>query len=486
MREFQKEGGREMSQITGFKFARTPDTRMDTVFREAAGKWGFDDGTAEVFGGVSVPCGFRQENPGEAWSSVLEGGGFLASQLSMSSGGLTVVFYRGGNLTPEKKSPHFDEIQFHWSGNSLPSTLVRIEIGKYFQKELQRIDPTAGLNTAPTKEQQQLEAIHHETLRRLEGIAEDLVRKTSDYREQLDQRYDEKASKLEADVAAKQAKAETALEELRQALAQDRRALEAQLEVLDTRDNTIVRREIRDGMLSEAKSRVLNFSLSAETGQKRRTVLVSICILLAALLFGIAYTGSDLHQYRSDRAAVTQRVDAARSSFGGSLEDRGKMTTQALIESQAFFQAQHEPNELYWLWGRLVTLSFFLGATLLYLVRWHNAWAERHVQAEFQLNQFHLDVNRASWVLESCLEWKKETDNAAIPGELLSAISRNLFLDKQAQPEVVMHPADELASAILGRAAHIRLKTEGADIDIDKPAKKLAAKVRSSQAGVGA
>jgi len=45
---------------------------------------------------------------------------------------------------------------------------------------------------------------------------------------------------------------------------------------------------------------------------------------------------------------------------------------------------------------------------ILYYVRWMNRWFEQHAAAEFWLKQFQLDIDRASWVVETALEWRKE------------------------------------------------------------------------------
>jgi hypothetical protein len=73
-------------------------------------------------------------------------------------------------------------------------------------------------------------------------------------------------------------------------------------------------------------------------------------------------------------------------------------------------------------------------------------------------------------VIESCLEWKKET-SSDIPPELLQSITRNLFVLKEGELESVIHPADELASALLGTASNLKLNVAGNEIEFNKPSK---------------
>jgi hypothetical protein len=48
----------------------------------------------------------------------------------------------------------------------------------------------------------------------------------------------------------------------------------------------------------------------------------------------------------------------------------------------------------------------------------------------------------------------------------------------------VLHPADELASALLGSASRLKVKTEAGELEFDKPGKiKKTAAARSTEKG---
>ena len=101
-----------------------------------------------------------------------------------------------------------------------------------------------------------------------------------------------------------------------------------------------------------------------------------------------------------------------------------------------------------------------------------NRWFDRHADAKFQLRKLSLDVDRASWVIESALEWRSGT-NSVLPKILLESITRNLFNNGNTQQED-LHPADYLASAILGSAKNIKLGLPGTELEISGPALKKA------------
>jgi hypothetical protein len=102
-------------------------------------------------------------------------------------------------------------------------------------------------------------------------------------------------------------------------------------------------------------------------------------------------------------------------------------------------------------------------------------WSDRHAEAEFQLKQLELDMDRASWVVETAFEWKSRENNA-IPGHLLEAVSRNLFARSDQREEISAHPVDQLASALLGQAAHAKLNIGGHEIEFGRGALRKAGK----------
>jgi hypothetical protein len=108
--------------------------------------------------------------------------------------------------------------------------------------------------------------------------------------------------------------------------------------------------------------------------------------------------------------------------------------------------------------------------SLIFMIRWMNRWFELHSQAEFSLKNFELDMERASWLVETSLEWK-DAKGTAIPTELLKSLSANLF-ENSTKIEQVQHPADQLASALLGSSSSIKLKAGDSTLEIDP--KKLA------------
>jgi hypothetical protein len=420
-----------------FMFPRTADGTLDRVFREVATPESTaNDGSVDIIGVGSVGCGFKNA-PSEPWRRAVEANGYLAQTLSMTVGTLSVTFYRGGIDNP--KSPFLDELMVSWpdQADARPPALERLQIVQTLQRRLTSVDPINFVGIGITPEQNQLAAIHNGILSRLEETATRSMELIDLRRKELDDKYEKKVADLERELADRKKSLDEQAAERQEKLHARERDFEDRLKAIDARDNTVVRREIRDRMLKDVTDRVSHFGVSASTAAKRAPVHWTILALIViSLLFAVS----------------------------------------ALVEILGTRAPGLSDTLMYLLYGRLSAGAVGAVAGILYYAKWANSWAQTHAQAEFQLQQFQLDVNRASWVIESCLEWQKEAGSTAIPAELLASMTRNLFQESK-QPDQVLHPADELASAILGSAAHLKLRTDGAEIDINNPGKKLPARL---------
>ena len=366
----------------------------------------------------------------------------------MAAEGLTFSFTRRSGVSDELKSPNFDSIVFAFNNQSAtPSIPDRIDIVAMLMKDLGGV--AGGRGALGSKQHRDdLDTLHNSILERLEQTSTSVIEKTSEF-----------SVKVQGDLAEGRKLNDATLQIAKAALDEEHGqklaalvirevAFENKLSEIDNRDNTHARREIRNGMFADVKNRIETFGVSNSTQNKRKPVRVAMLALMGVLFLLFVLLLSE---------------EAQRHA---SIIERASLPTPQV--SAAITQDQ---TEKYWLWMRLVLTSLGLTATILYFIRWENSWAEKHANAEFQLQQFYLDVNRASWVIESCLEWRKETEDSAIPPELLASVTRNLFVDKQSEPERVIHPADELASTLMGSASKLTVKAGGSELEFDKPGK---------------
>ena len=88
--------------------------------------------------------------------------------------------------------------------------------------------------------------------------------------------------------------------------------------------------------------------------------------------------------------------------------------------------------------------------------------------AELELRQFQLDVDRASWAVEAAFEWQTQRDQP-MPDELVRSITAGLFGSKGSQEEAEASALDYISKAMVGAAAKARIGANGAELEISKP-----------------
>lgn len=443
------------------KIPRTSDLTIVDFFKELGAQFNVSQAHVSALGFNAIGSISLCDEPSEEWRALLEHDAFLINTMQLMVPGLTVAYVRGGQYSPENKSPIYDEIVLH-AGQEPGATIEKLDTVALINKRLNPFEPKRIISGTLTDEQQQLLAIHHGTLERLERLTEDIIRQNVDYRNRLQSEYDQRSKTQDETLAAQRAALDEEFKQKALKLESERTVLEEKRKLIDDRDNTHARREIRDKMLEDVKQRVSQFGVSKATEQKRSPVFGGIALLVLAFAALIVWTGVEIstmeRYYMGEALQVSSSVGIERGAGGVA---RDAITKAAAVGDH---------KDIYWLWARLTIYSIGLIATILFYIKWQNKWAEQHSSHEFQLRQFQIDISRANWVIESGLEWRKETQSV-IPAELLNSITRNLFINANIEPEQVLHPSDELASALLGSASKLKLRIGENELDFDKPAK---------------
>lgn len=449
------------------KIPRVSDRTVADVLCELAKQYGIAAVNVRAIGFNNIGQVDLSDEPAGEWKALLDADSYLLDMLSFAIGGLSIAYSRGGQYpSPEQKSPFFDEIVLNWSNNPSPTPKQKIDIVAFLSKKLRQFEPGRLVGETVSPEQAQLAAIHESTLGRLERLNEDLIRESTEFRAAVDAKFDEKVQRLEGEYEKKKEQLDAEFDARANGLEAKELALAEKLKAIDDRDNTHVRREIRDRMLDDVKQRINQFGVSKTTEQKRRPVLIGIISLLAVFLLLLVWTGYEIAALDKQYFSMLEAIRNI-STWGLEQIKTAGLSAEVVAKVSA---TDVDRTHLYWLWLRFGLFSFGLVGTILYYIKWQNRWAEQHAVSEFHLQQFYIDVNRANWVIESCLEWRKETEST-IPKELLGSITNGLFQNNQAEPERVIHPADELASALLGTASKLKLKVGDSELEFDKPKK---------------
>ena len=411
---------------------RSTDKTIFSFFKDASKLC--DAGTVNIttfaFGNLANE---ELENPSEELLRILAKGSAILENFSLGVQGLNIRFSR----TLPESHPHagiFDLLSFTHDPNNhhrlpLPPTEIIADLVELANRKLKAFSPNRSLSGTSAAEK--LDALHISTLERLERLNEELISKTHNYREKLDSDFSKRREELEAQINLQSDNLSGQYGDKVSELNIEREALQKQKEALDDKSNTHARREIRRDILKEIKARQTEFSLTKGTNKLRAPVAVGMTFLIIFFACMTVYTSFELFN-------VIQSSDMSKILLA---------TAKQLIYS-----------------GGTV-------GSIIFAIRWLNRWLELHMQSEFAMKQFELDMERASWLVETNLEWK-DAKGTTMPADLLKSLSKNLFENQREKPESVSHPADQLASALIGSASAIRLKAGDSMLEIDP--KKLA------------
>ncbi|QCU76576.1 hypothetical protein [Pseudoalteromonas distincta] len=420
------------------KIPRASDKALISCFKDLAKITGVSQISVNALGFAAIGDVDLDADFPDSLELILKKNSAIIDTISLNLAGLPISFHRGGNYQPQEKSGIFDEIVFrrnHQQG-TVDNEII-IEAIATINKKLKAFDAKRSL-AGPSEEQAQFDAIHNSNIERLESLNEELVKSTHEYRLQLDREYGERITKLESDLNDKKATLDEEFANKESTLSEQLGELDRKRKELDDSSNTHARREIRRDILKEIKARQTKFSLTDGTNSLRKPIAIAMLALIAIF---IVLAG----------VSVKEFYEVLQGS------DINKIIIASI--KQAIYSA-----------GAI--------GSVIFLIRWMNRWFELHSQSEFELKHFELDMERASWLVETSLEWK-DAKGTAIPPELLDSLSNNLFSNEKEKIDPLHHPADQLASALMGSASSVKLKAGDSSIEIDP--KKLA-KTKSSNA----
>ncbi len=400
------------------------DALIIGCFKKVAKEFGVDNISISVVGYPGIgSISLAEDN--EDIETILEVDAALIDTITINVRGISVGYHRGGavnyNGQQKLKSPYFDELVFHQGNNIKLEGKDRIRLTAMFSKDLSPYTPERGLGETP--QQIHLSAMHNATLERLERVNENLVKSSHEYRHKLDGEYAEKVKEFEKSINEKEASLEVGYRKCCDELEVEKKELEERRKYLDDKDNTHARREIRKDILKEIKVRQKEFKLTTGTVGLRKPIFVAMIFLVSIFIVGAVWTGNEL---------IVKNLSG---------------------------------NDLIFTLFKQALFTFGAVGSLIFFIRWMNRWFEQHSLTEFHLKQFELDMERASWLVETSLEWK-DAKGTTMPPELMQSLSTNLFSDRE-EVENLAHPADQLASALLGSASAVKLQAGDSLIEID-------------------
>lgn len=418
-----------MAREHNLQVEKLSDKSLIDFFQQAAKLIGASGFTFNLAGGLASVAVNLEGESDDAVEAILANNGYLIYDITTSWDKFSVSLSR----SPEQDTDvGYDRLRLHNAQrdhpptqNPLPQEKI-IDLNALISKTfIANANQVAGVYKDPSTFKALMRS-HQRMLEQMQTTISSVGEEAAAARVKLESEYWEKNSSLIKDYDKRKRELEEQAARVREKLVEEERALEERKKTLDDRDNTHARRALHTTLKRRLADHAAKFELTDDTKKRRLPIHVAVCLSVLGLA-----------------ALVVYNSWALGSAFSASAS-----TTASIV-----------------LLLKPVGLTVALLGLLSWYLRWMNRWFERHADAEFQLKQFELDIDRASWVVETALEWRYEQKNT-IPEQLLENISRNLFARGEKDENADMHPADYLASALIGKASNVKLAVPGAEIEL--------------------
>ncbi|HBC3503709.1 TPA: hypothetical protein KDZ07_004710 [Vibrio parahaemolyticus] len=319
--------------------------------------------------------------------------------------------------------------------------------------------PIGGYSQSPEFD---IASVHHDVLTRLEGLSLNLIEKQNEQIKRLDEEkkafiddqleeFSQKVTKLESEHKDKL----TGLEESYQARSTE---LDEREKEIEDADNTTARRKTTTSILDEVQAKARRFDFSVAV--TRRSLVACFFAILLGFIGGFnAFTATN-QLYSS-----IQNNSSLSGTIAKAVAVQNTEIMQEEVKAALSKQVNDSQQFMWFLYIKIFFSSALLVSSIIYLIKWFNSWADRLAQQELDNQLFVRDLNRAHLAIEMSLEWNEKKDGA-IPDRLLQSLTDNLFQTADSTPKEILHPAEQLASALVRSADKINVPFAGGNLEV--------------------
>lgn len=266
----------------------------------------------------------------------------------------------------------------------------------------------------------------------------------------LEKEVAQRMTNLEADFEKRKALAEQSLDDARKSLMQREEQLQARAKELDDRDHIHARRQLREQITSGIATRLMSSMVPT------RTSLIGWSVLILTLVGATFLAITSMYSLQE----FSQILQAAVQSAASKMESPDDKLAIARVQS----------NQAWVVLARAAVTGIGAVAFLVYAIAWLKNIYHDRLRAHRELERYSIDLNRASWAVETIMEAKH--DGSTIPDILVAGVSRNLFGEGDRSPD--SHGSETLSS-LLRASTKAKIGPTGAEFEMtSRGARKLA------------
>jgi hypothetical protein len=457
-----------MSAFNVIQTSRMSDAAIIKLFSNLGAEFGVRNGQLEYGRGVTVKLTQLSEKDEKSRKKATYG--ISSADLYADKCNLRFLFRRGISHNIDQmdngarsSSAFVDEIgiqvlpQTNNAGTpEQPTPDQVIAATNLIEQGITRLDPNLVSQTASGATE-----VLQATFTRMTEFFQDRVTSLEDQRLQIQQLADERAEKQDEELR----KERDALAELRKRLEAEydakRDELLKQQKALDDRNSRHVRRDLRNEITGEIKTRLSDTSIASKGNKFARIAVPSLSLSAAVILGCSAFLSfSELSQFIDSTLSFNKFVSEEAAQLRVSPENGANaiaFKTDDVVSTFAFWS----------LFVRAVLSSAGAVAFVAYVISWFRRLHEDDVAATRRLEYYGYDISRASWAVETIMDMRGQ-EGLEPPNALIDGVCRNLFQSGKSSEGQTSEVADALA-LLLGKNGKAKFGSSGSDFEFTGP-----------------
>lgn len=392
---------------------------------------------------------------------------YAISEANYSTKGrqFTVTFGRNHNA-----SPYFDFIRVvpHSNSNEPPTPEIMLEADQIIRSLVKTPDfPSAMAN-------QELGGILEKEISALSAMHQTLLSDALELRTRYEQEDSERRSRLEAETLAEKERIAQLEHDTLKDIAEKTAELDEKIKEFDLSDHMRARRKQRDEITSQIRE-FLTHPAGARTSFYRMTMITGICLMGFSLAGFFAYESFQSFLSKSQSQTVSEAVSKIyqQPPLSGTANHGDNAISAKDAISSVLADTTTNDYMLWLLALRGVALSGVAIGFIVYLLTFMRRNHDEELRYQRELQRYGMDINRASWVIETAMEMTTK-ENATLPDAWVTGACSGLFHSGRVNDAEVNSLS--ALGAVLGLGPDLEIGPTGAKLSLSGKSAKAAAK----------
>ncbi|MUZ65322.1 hypothetical protein [Agrobacterium vitis] len=411
---------------TTFLVGKMPDKTILDIFENIQEKYGLKQRSFQYSGLI-----FTEEELSIISKKIENTYIFTEAHIETNLNGFKIHIQRNNN-DPERI--HYDTITIAHRQNPTPETIDFVEFSNFVCEKMQFPKPGR-----PIEYDKSARGLIEQEIASLKSLHDKMIADALELRKTLEEQDALRKTNFELAAQKRELEIVEAEKSSLQRIAEEKTELNEKLKEFDLSDHSRARRKLREDISSQVQE-ILKRPVGSGISSIKLVVIVVICIMASTLAGRFAYE------------TLASFVDSVKLVQNGN----------QLISSPM----------LWMLAIRGVILTAVSLGFVAYLVSMLRRSYDEEIHVQRQLQRYGMDINRASWVIETAMEMTTK-EGATLPERWVEGATYGLFAtgQKAQDPNAIT-----ALGAIMGLGPEVSVGPGGANIKLSSKGTKQASK----------